>query len=79
MPRHPGPSGASGAAAPKIAVVDQAGAIALVVAVVAVALWGLFRRGSMSDRARPGAEAMDQAEPEPDEPVRHEPEADEHT
>ena len=43
------------------------------VAVVAVALWGLFRRGSMSDRARPGAEAMDQAEPDPDEPARHEP------
>lgn len=41
--------------------VDPAVAAALVVAVVAVCLWLLFRRGSMADRARAGAEAMDAA------------------
>jgi hypothetical protein len=30
-----------------------------VAAVVGVCLWLLFRRGSMADRARAGAEAMD--------------------
>jgi hypothetical protein len=39
--------------------VEPQAAAALVVAVVAACLWLLFRRGSMADRAREGAEAMD--------------------
>ena len=39
--------------------VEPIAAAALVAGVAAVCLWLLFRRGSMLDRARDGAEAMD--------------------